>query len=112
MWKYVSRRVKDTLERTANVLDVGRTSFCSSSGLGGESQERPPGGSCNGRVLLYKKRGGCLSWFKEKNGRFSGKEEGNPGQERSEKEKERLDHQEGFAQTWLSAVTWVSGRLP
>ncbi|GAB0097247.1 hypothetical protein DMENIID0001_128750 [Sergentomyia squamirostris] len=27
MWNYVSRRIKDTLEKTANIFDVGRTHF-------------------------------------------------------------------------------------
>lgn len=109
MWKYVSRRVKDTLERTYNVLDVGRTSFCSTSGVGGDSS--CPDGVSEGRqndcrLVLYKKRGGCLSWFKEDSGRFSGKD--GEQTERERQEKERLNRQE-VAQSWWSALTWVSG---
>lgn len=100
MWKYVSRRVKDTLERTCNVLDVSRTSFCSSP------QKSEEAVSSDGRVVLYKRRAGGLSWFRDA-GRFSGKdEEQEAGQERQERE--RLRYQEGLAQSWLSALTWSS----
>lgn len=108
MWKYVSRRVKDTLERTCNVLDVSRTSFCSSSGSA-EISPKPTDGVCpDGRLVLYKKRDGFLTWFRDGSSRFSGKEEEQgAGQERQHRERLHQD-QDGLSQTWLSALTWVS----
>lgn len=113
MWKYVSRRVKDTLERTCNVLDVGRTSFCSSGAAngdvscGGAAASLTPSDS---QVLVYKKGSGCVTWFRDGCGRFSEKH-GNPDEEQAgqeRKERERLHYQDGIAQSWLSALTWVS----
>lgn len=126
MWKYVSRRVKDTLERSSQVLDVGRSTFCSSSAVNNESQQQQQVGkssSCGGdgqeegkQVLVYNNKraeGHCISWFRDRSrcpfqrrrsDKCGGDEKSGAGQERR---KERLNRGD-IGQSWLGALTWSS----
>ena len=105
MWKYVSRRIKDTVEKTYNVLDATRTWSCGGAGekicpltdassVEQQSQQEKE----HKRKLIL-----CIL-SSNNNGTNSSSSSGNEGYNENigAKHQQRLNH------TWVGALTWVS----
>ncbi|XP_055693077.1 uncharacterized protein LOC129795646 [Lutzomyia longipalpis] len=95
MWNYVSRRIKDTLEKTANIFDAGRAHF--------NHFECPLARRKAAAVALRKKK--CsLAHFRKSSAVGSDFKESESGQDEY---KERINH-DNLNQSWLGAITWSS----
>uniref|UniRef100_A0A6B2EBC4 Putative extracellular protein sel-1 n=1 Tax=Phlebotomus kandelakii TaxID=1109342 RepID=A0A6B2EBC4_9DIPT len=94
MWNYVSRRIKDTLEKTANIFDVGRAHFtqfeCPLTRR--QAVVRFRKGKCS---LVPFRRSSCIT------SDFKASESG------QDEFKERIPH-EKLNQSWIGAITWSS----
>lgn len=89
MWKYVTRRIKDTVERSYNVLDVRRPWACGPDRVCENGSIRPNGGDL---VAIKSAESQTLDIWKEP----------------QSKEKFQSNNQWcGFSYDVLGALTWV-----
>lgn len=97
MWKYVSRRIKDSIDKTyCNVLDVKRTWTCSGNGNAGNGLN-----TCGAieqfiSFSCVNKRNRCGANFKSSS------------KEKDDEFKEKIHHDSGYNRHSLAgALTWV-----
>lgn len=110
MWKYVSRRIRDVYDKTANVLEVRRTwncgqgeRFCADK-LPEENVGAGEDGGANGRRY-------CLLHVARPNQLGSGtQKEYGTGSNSSEREgfRRKEYHHPHCEHSWLGAITWTS----
>ncbi|XP_059607761.1 uncharacterized protein LOC132255666 [Phlebotomus argentipes] len=95
MWNYVSRRIKDTLEKTANILDVGRAHF---------NQFECPLSARRKAVVKFRKNK-CFLVPSRKSASVGG--DFRDSQSGQDEYKEKINH-DNLNQSWIGAITWSS----
>lgn len=105
MWKYVSRRIKDSVERTYNVLETRRTWTCGGEKLSQASDQDDEKKVCrrqklNKNVYSYEQN---VDLVASRSSSSSG------GFDEEYKSKQSYKHHEcKFQQNILGVLTWVS----
>uniref|UniRef100_A0A1L8DCF8 Putative extracellular protein sel-1 n=1 Tax=Nyssomyia neivai TaxID=330878 RepID=A0A1L8DCF8_9DIPT len=93
MWNYVSRRIKDTLEKTANIFDAGRAHF---------NHFECPLAKRKAAIAVRKK---CsIAHFRKSSALGNDFKASESGQDEY---KERIK-QDNLNQSWIGAITWSS----
>lgn len=105
MWKFVSRRIRDSVERTYNVLEHHRTWTCGGGEKSGgganalSTQQDEAAGEA--AVVLAEKLSLSVIPFRHENGR-------NQGSSSSSSSSEDDFRRQGCEQTFVGAITWSS----
>ncbi|XP_053679655.1 uncharacterized protein LOC128730606 [Anopheles nili] len=113
MWKYVSRRIRDVYDKTANVLEVRRTWNCGAKERFCADNSPDNGSGCSGTEQQQDADGRrfCLLHAARPNqlGDHERKEYGT-GSNHSEREGfRRKEYQQApFDHSWIGAITWTS----
>ena len=120
MWKYVSRRVKDVYDKTYNVLDLRRNRFvCQIEGF----SSSPSSLSRNNRNDDHLLRNSSLVVKSSSTGNselcflYLHNRHGSNSKSSSSSSRREDFHQKDYQtyarlqNTWLGALTWVSGNL-
>uniref|UniRef100_A0A1B0DA61 Uncharacterized protein n=1 Tax=Phlebotomus papatasi TaxID=29031 RepID=A0A1B0DA61_PHLPP len=95
MWNYVSRRIKDTLEKTANIFDASRAHF---------NQFECPLSARRKAVIRFRKNKCSLAHFRKSSSVGTATKGSESGQDEY---KEHIPH-ENLNQSWIGAITWSS----
>lgn len=112
MWKYVSRRIRDSVERTYNILETRRTWACGGGSENVQQQNNACPSSSNTddddiksqqlqELQKYVVNSNCLH-------RFSNKQWNGSSSSGKDDFKQRFDNECKFQQNVLGALTWSS----